>query len=179
MMKKHHPHINQQLKDNLPMTDISPERQRWTVFIDGASRGNPGKSGIGIYITDHQQKEIFKKGFFIGNNKTNNQAEYYALLFALLLINNLSSDTAVPRIRFISDSELLIKQMNGLYKIKNPILAYLKSLIDSMLKNLTYEFKHVLRQHNVVADALANDGIDKKTKLPAQLLAFSSQHNLM
>lgn len=152
---------------------------RWTVFIDGASRGNPGTAGIGIYVLDESKKVIIKEGFYVGKNITNNQAEYLALMFALLLLQKKLPETSIPFITFISDSELLIRQMNGLYKIKNQTLAYLKSLIDSMLTNLVYEFKHVMREHNAMADSLANYGLDKKRMLSEPLVTFLREHNLI
>ena len=96
---------------------------RITIHIDGAARGNPGPAGAGIYIT-HQNKPIIKKGFYLGQ-KTNNQAEYLALVLALLLIESwcVQEEISQPYLSFFSDSELLVRQMTGIYKIKNSTLS--------------------------------------------------------
>ena len=83
-----------------------------------------------------------------------------------------------PAIMFISDSELLVKQMKGLYRVKNPILACIKRAIDETLENIPHQFKHVLRKKNIAADALANQGVDRRIKLPPKLAQFSVEHDL-
>ncbi|MBD3272943.1 reverse transcriptase-like protein [Candidatus Dependentiae bacterium] len=146
----------------------------WQVFVDGASRGNPGPSGAGVYIKNND-KDFLKKGFALGE-KTNNQAEYLALAIALFFIKQEKSHN--PVINIISDSELLIKQMKGLYKIKNPVLRNIKNLIDTLLKNTEYTFKHVLREKNKIADRLANEGINKKNGLPQDFKTLLKNYNI-
>ncbi|MBU4269497.1 ribonuclease HI family protein [Candidatus Dependentiae bacterium] len=146
----------------------------WAAFIDGASRNNPGPAGAGVFIK--KDDVIFlKKGFFLGY-KTNNQAEYLALALALFFIKNEKSVN--PNISIVSDSELLIKQMNGFYQIKNQELIKIKNLIDYLLQNTKTTFKHVLREQNKIADKLANEGIDKKHEIPADFVILMKNFDI-
>jgi ribonuclease HI len=142
------------------------EKQTINIFIDGASRNNPGPAGAGVYITC-AGNTIVKSGYYLGK-KTNNQAEYLALLIALFLIHKKS----VKKIIIKSDSELLVKQMNGLYQVRNQELKKIKSLVDKLLKHKSWEIKHVLREKNKIADKLANEGIDSKNSLPESFVDF-------
>lgn len=146
----------------------------WSAFIDGASRNNPGPAGSGVFIKKNDS--IFlKKGFFLGT-KTNNQAEYLALAIALFFIKN--EKTKNPNISIVSDSELLIKQMNGLYQIKNTELIKIKNLINYLLQNTKTTFKHVLREQNKIADKLANEGIDKKHPIPDDFVILMNNFDI-
>lgn len=151
----------------------------WTIFIDGASRGNPGLSGAGIYGIDDEGEIIIKESLFLGT-KTNNQAEYLALVFALYHIKKLLEKRALSTIKisFVSDSLLLVQQMKGLYKVKNPILKQMKTIIETLLIPMHHSFKHVLREYNLQADALANIGIDKKRKIPHEIVQFATLYNI-
>lgn len=151
----------------------------WTIFIDGAARGNPGPSGAGIYIAT-PEKTLLKEGFFL-QIKTNNQAEYLALVLALLCIKKVSHehDITPSSLTIISDSELLVKQMKGIYAVKNSTLLLMKTLASHLLQEIPHRFMHVLREKNTVADELANNGIDKKHKIPHDLLIFLSKHNIL
>ncbi len=147
----------------------------WVVHIDGASRNNPGKAGAGIFMKKDGET-VCKEGFFLGI-KTNNQAEYYALLLALFLIQKYAKTD--DRIRIASDSELLVKQMASTYKIKNPGLKPLFSLAQSMLKQYpTIQIMHVMREDNVDADALANKGIDTKKPIPQPFVTMIEKHGI-
>lgn len=148
------------------------------IFVDGASRGNPGPAGAGIHIK-FDNKDIIKKGIYLGE-KTNNQAEYLALALGILYVqqyckkhNILNNDYAIT-----SDSELLIKQMLGIYKVKNEGLKPIKSFIDAQLLGYKAQFTHVLREKNKIADMLANTGIDKKHPIPADFLQTLSLFGL-
>lgn len=149
----------------------------WYIFIDGAARGNPGPAGAGIYITDENKKLITKAGFFLGK-KTNNQAEYFALALAVGIIIPLIDKDEVVHLNFVSDSLLLIKQMKGEYKTKNPILTTMKQSIVKLLMGYHCTFKHVLREYNTKADQLANQGVDKHQALTPSLRSFVIKHNL-
>ncbi|MBM3892854.1 ribonuclease HI family protein [Candidatus Dependentiae bacterium] len=148
------------------------------IFIDGASRGNPGPAGAGIYISQ-AKKLVLAEGIFLGK-KTNNQAEYLALLLAILFIKKLFKDKTVASapLYFFSDSELLIKQMNGIYKVKNEQLQALKRIIVEHVRSHTATFKHVYRDQNVEADALANQGIDTKKKVPVPFAKALADYGL-
>ena len=81
-------------------------------------------------------------------------------------------------ISIISDSELLIKQMNGIYQVKSPELIKIKNFINYLLKNTKTTFKHVLRENNKIADKLANEGIDKKNKLPQEFIDLAKNFDI-
>ncbi|MBU1008154.1 ribonuclease HI family protein [Candidatus Dependentiae bacterium] len=147
-----------------------------SIFVDGAARNNPGPAGAGVYIT-YKDEIICKAGFYLGN-KTNNQAEYLALLLAFFIANKQLSQKNIkkPHLIISSDSELMVKQMTGVYRVKNQALAKIKNLIDLLLQNQSYTFKHVFRENNVIADALANQGIDKKNALPLDFVTLLADH---
>lgn len=145
--------------------------QAWSIFVDGAARGNPGPAGAGIYIFNLEQK--IQAAFFLGE-KTNNQAEYLALVLALFLLRQKIDDSNLKNIFLTvhSDSELLIRQLCGFYKIKNPVLIKLHGLVKQALNGVSHKFTHVMRENNKVADKLANEGIDKKKEIPTKFLNF-------
>lgn len=141
-------------------------KPKWQLFIDGASRNNPGPAGAGIYLVKESKKEL-AQGFFLGN-KTNNQAEYLALIIGLIL--------ALPKVgqdhlQIVSDSLLLVNQLNGVYRVKNPELQILYHKAKSLLAQNNYTVVHVLRAHNVIADEMANLGIDQKIALSPEIKA--------
>lgn len=139
------------------------EPHSWIIHIDGASRNNPGPAGAGI-VMEKDGELVSKEGFYLGI-KTNNQAEYYALLLALFFIHRYAQPH--DPIRIASDSELLIKQLTGHYKIRNAGLKPLFALAQSLLSTHTVIFMHVVREDNVAADAMANKGIDSKRPVPS------------
>ncbi len=131
----------------------------YNVYIDGASRGNPGLAGIGIVIVQPKlHKKIMQYREFIGI-ATNNQAEYKALIKALKLLRDLGASRA----KIFSDSQLLVKQLRGEYKVRNPEL---KKLFNEVKKREKFfesiEYKHIPREKNYHADRLANEAIDKR-----------------
>ena len=127
-----------------------------TLFVDGASKGNPGHAGIGIRIESDGQllKEYCE---YIGQ-ATNNAAEYHALLKGL----ELASELDATQVQVISDSELVVRQMNGQYKVKNEALLplYQKAKLCSS-KFQSFKITHVPRAQNKEADRLANLGISQ------------------
>ena len=137
----------------------------WHLYVDGAARNNPGPAGAGIYIAKLGEP-VVKQGYFLGS-KTNNQAEYMALILGICHAAELMS--AHDTLKIFSDSELLIKQINGIYSVKNPQLRILHGRAKKILTPLSYTARHVLRERNAIADALANHGIDKKIKVPEHL----------
>lgn len=144
---------------------VTPAVQ-WELYVDGASRGNPGPSGAGIHLL-FQKKTVLKKGFFIGEH-TNNEAEYMALFIGVYLLKSHKKDS--ESVRIVSDSQLLIRQMQGVYKIKKEELKVLQEAIKKELEGIHCVFQHVERENNTVADSMANKGIDEKTTLPLKLL---------
>lgn len=146
----------------------------WSVFVDGASRRNPGKSGAGIFIQKDGQT-VVSEGFYLGI-KTNNQAEYLALLLALYFISKYASETDI--IRIASDSELMVKQLNGIYRIKNEGLAPLFRLAQTYFTTYPIEMLHVLRDSNKRADALANKGVDSQKQVPDEFKQLLSDHGV-
>jgi len=130
--------------------------QKARIYIDGAARGNPGIAGIGIVIKDAEGKNIRQLYKFIGQT-TNNIAEYTALIYALqeALILGLKD------ILIHSDSELLIKQLTGEYKVKNPGLkAYHEQFLHLKTGFDKLEIKQIGREDNKEADKLANQALD-------------------
>jgi ribonuclease HI len=138
---------------------------KFELYVDGASRNNPGQAGAGIYIIKDNQA-LVKLGYYLGN-KTNNQAEYLALLLGLILIKKYITDK--DNLEIMSDSLLLVKQVSQEYKVLNPILANLNNYARRLLNGLNYKIFHILRDKNVVADKLANQAIDKKLNIPDEI----------
>lgn len=130
------------------------------VYTDGGSRGNPGPAGLGVYI------ETLGKGYgeFLGS-KTNNEAEYAAILFALKKIKALLGKAQAKKteVECHMDSELACKQLNHVYKIENERLQPLfLGVWNTMLDFKSVTFVHVRRELNTKADALANEAMDHK-----------------
>jgi ribonuclease HI len=147
----------------------------WKLFIDGAARNNPGPAGAGIHIIKNDRS--FKKlGFYLGK-KTNNQAEYGALLIGLYFLKQYIEPE--DHIDIISDSELLVKQFKGEYRVRHPELKPLHLIAKTLLQDVIYSISHVLREKNKIADKMANEGIDKKKSAPAEFLTLLKQHNVV
>lgn len=127
----------------------------WISYSDGASRGNPGLSGAGALILSPAGEETELRKFL--GTKTNNQAEYEALLLALDFL----IEKKVQNVVFRADSELLIKQLRGEYKVKNENILPLFQEIKAKLTQIkTKKFEHVRREINKEADRLSNEAID-------------------
>jgi len=128
------------------------------VYTDGGSRNNPGKAGIGFVIYNSANETLAEAGQYIGI-KTNNEAEYTALLTALTHIKQNFPDCL--QLHIFTDSELMARQLTGIYKIKEPNLKILAQQILSLLSTIPqYDINHVLRAKNKVADALYNKALD-------------------
>ncbi len=134
------------------------------VFVDGAARGNPGHAGAGVYITTQDRVSLIRKGYYL-LHKTNNQAEYMALILACLHVQELIKHEPSTRVIFNSDSQLLVRQIQGLYKVRNEVLITLHRVALKLLRNINYSIRHVMREENTNADKLANFGVDKKIKI--------------
>jgi ribonuclease HI len=130
------------------------------VFIDGASKGNPGPAGIGVLILDENEHEISKISEKI-EDTTNNVAEYKALLRAITECKKLN----ILSVKFYTDSQLLARQIKGMYKIKDEKLKPLYIKIRGKLLGFkNWEVIHIPREKNIIADKLANDSFKKVSK---------------
>jgi ribonuclease HI len=127
------------------------------INVDGASKGNPGEAGIGVAIFDKDLNVVQEFCEYIGT-ATNNVAEYKALILGVKLAVKFNARNTL----FKSDSELLVKQILGEYRVKNTQLKSLYSEVQSLLGKLPeWEIKHVPREENTEADLLANKGVEK------------------
>lgn len=127
------------------------------INTDGGARGNPGPAGIGVVIKDAASGEVvFEHGGYIGE-ATNNVAEYRALLKAV----ETARDLGAGEVKINMDSELVVRQMLGQYKIKQPDLRKLATEVLVVLKSFSkFSFTHVRREFNQEADALVNQALD-------------------
>jgi ribonuclease HI len=128
-----------------------------TVHIDGGARGNPGPAGVGVVVSVDEQP-VIERGFYLGET-TNNVAEYTGLIRGVALAAELDPASVV----FVSDSELMIKQVLGQYKVKAAHLKTLHTQAKAALAELPrWELLHVKRAMNQEADALANEAMDAR-----------------
>jgi ribonuclease HI len=127
------------------------------IFSDGGARGNPGPAGIGAVIYDDKRRVLAEISEYLGET-TNNQAEYRALIAALKKTQGL----AASEVECYLDSELVVRQLNGEYKVKNKDLAPLFLEIHNLrLGFKKISFTHVPREENREADRLANEAMDR------------------
>ena len=138
--------------------DPAADSGEWlTAHCDGGSRGNPGPSGYGAVIEDAKGRVLAELSEFVGI-QTNNFAEYSGLLGVL----RWAIDHGAKRLRVISDSELMVKQMQGKYAVKSPILRPLFEEARKLSRRLeSFEMRHTLRGGNKTADRLANEAMDR------------------
>ncbi|MEK9160930.1 MAG: ribonuclease HI family protein [Patescibacteria group bacterium] len=133
---------------------------KYIVYADGGSRGNPGSAGAGAIVRDEKGIVVYTVSEFLGHT-TNNVAEYTAILRALEGIQDIAgSQTAAVEVNM--DSELVVKQMKGEYKIKHPNLKPLAEAVKKLVPSFaSVSFSHVRREYNKEADALANAAMDR------------------
>ena len=130
---------------------------RVLLFTDGASKGNPGPAGAGWIIQDESGEALGKGGAFLGR-RTNNEAEYEAVIRGL----HACLEAGANEVWLRSDSELLVKQINGTYRVKEERLQALYHQAREMLQKFRrFEVKHVPREQNSAADAQANHAIEQ------------------
>ncbi|QAR33006.1 ribonuclease HI family protein [Geovibrio thiophilus] len=127
------------------------------VFSDGASRGNPGEAGCGFVILNGEGAVLEEGCLYIGH-ATNNVAEYKAVLEAARRAKLMNPS----EINFYLDSELIVKQMKGEYKVKNETLGLIRLELIKTIQGTKFSFNHVPREQNKLADRLANKAIDDK-----------------
>jgi len=127
----------------------------YTLFFDGCSKGNPGKSGAGAVLYKNTQ-EHWSKAQFVGEKQTNNYAEYMGLIIGLEEAVRQQVDTLAVK----GDSLLVIKQMQGAYQVKSPSLLPLYNRARALVKQIkSVTFAHVYRADNKRADALSNEAL--------------------
>ncbi|HEY7086433.1 MAG TPA: ribonuclease HI family protein [Tepidisphaeraceae bacterium] len=132
-----------------------------TLEFDGGSRGNPGPAGIGVVIRAKDSTPLVTVGRYIGV-ATNNVAEYRALICALEKARELGA----KRIQIRGDSELIVKQMRGEYRVKNPDLRQLYDEAQSLASDFAeVKYDHNLRDKNKLADKLANLAMDRRVEV--------------
>jgi len=136
----------------------APTPERYIIaHIDGGARGNPGPAGYGVAVADSSGKRVAELSEYIGH-RSNNVAEYSGLLGALQYCLKHKE----PALKVISDSELMVKQLNGVYKVKSPDLKTLYDQAQTMIRRLDwFRAEHVLRAKNKDADRLANEAMDR------------------
>ena len=135
----------------------SSEQGYLVAFIDGGARGNPGPAGYGVVFEDEVGRPVANLSEYLGR-QTNNYAEYSGLLAAL----NYTLRHGFKALKVISDSELMVKQINGEYKVSSPVLKELHQRAMKLIEQLEcFEMKHVLREKNREADRLANIAMDR------------------
>jgi ribonuclease HI len=136
----------------------TPSSAGWiTAYCDGGSRGNPGPSGYGVYILDENGKALAELSEYLGK-QTNNHAEYSGLLAAL----SFALEKGHTKLRVVSDSELMVKQIKGQYRVNSPELRPLYEEAKRRIARLDqFRIEHVLRGKNKEADRLANVAMDR------------------
>lgn len=127
------------------------------VYTDGAARGNPGPAGIGVHVTDADGRTVKTLAEGIGP-ATNNVAEYRAAVAGL----RLAAELGARRVLLRADSRLLVEQVEGRFRVKNPNLRALHQEARELIRSFdSVAVEHVLRGANADADALANEGVDR------------------
>ncbi len=140
---------------------FSYSMQKIIINTDGGARGNPGPSGIGVVIINEAGETLKEFSKYLGN-QTNNFAEYEALILALTEVKKLLGEkikTAQIEVRM--DSELVVRQCMGIYKVKEPTLKEQFAKVAKLREGLSIMFVHVRREQNKRADELANEAMDE------------------
>jgi ribonuclease HI len=135
----------------------NPPEHYLIAHSDGGARGNPGPAGYGVVIHDESGRKVATLSEYLGH-QTNNFAEYQGLIAAL----EYALKHSPKALKVISDSELLVRQIKGIYKVKNARLQQLHGRAKDLIAQLEwFSIGHALREHNREADRLANDAMDK------------------
>jgi len=132
-------------------------KEIFVAHVDGASRGNPGPASYAVVIRSSDGQVVLQLGKYLGRT-TNNVAEYYALITAL----DYAAAHNIRQLRVRSDSELLVRQMQGRYKVKSAVLKPLYERARKLANACSYfHIEHIPREQNAEADALANAALDQ------------------
>ena len=135
----------------------NPPAHHLVAHSDGGARGNPGPAGYGVVIKDESGRKVAALSEYLGH-QTNNFAEYQGLIAAL----EYTLKHGPKALKLISDSELLVRQIKGIYKVKNATLQDLHARAKELIKQLEwFSIGHALREHNQEADRLANEAMDR------------------
>lgn len=149
----------------------NPPARHLVAFSDGGARGNPGPSGYGVVIQDEAGRKVASLSEYLGH-QTNNFAEYQGLIAAL----EYAVANGHKALKVLSDSELLVRQIKGIYKVKNAALQDLHGRAKELIAQLDwFSIGHVLRGHNEEADRLANAAMDKGMGRVARASSPASQ----
>ena len=164
MPYRHYPHRVKTTPSLFAPPANAPE-DRLIAHIDGGARGNPGPAGFGVVLEDASGRHVESLSRFLGH-QTNNFAEYSGLLAAL----EYAIGHGQSALEVISDSELMVKQINGQYKVRHPALLELHKRAKSLIAQLRwFNIHHVLRGKNKEADALANKAMDEGMRTGSRL----------
>ena len=139
--------------------------KKFIIYTDGGSRGNPGKAAIGVVVCNELGQEVKKYGEYLGDNLTNNEAEYSAIIFALKKFKAIFGKKLAENtdIEIRADSELVVKQLNGEYRLENPkIQQFFIEIWNLKFDFKSIKFKHIPRDKNREADRLVNEALDAK-----------------
>ncbi|HUD07439.1 MAG TPA: ribonuclease HI family protein [Candidatus Saccharimonadales bacterium] len=130
------------------------------VYADGGSRGNPGPSASGFVVLDMNDKVLFRKGVYLGIT-TNNQAEYRSIKFGLETAKQMGCE----QVTVFMDSQLAIRQINGIYRVKNKDIKPVYDEVMTLAKQFNkISFTHVPRELNKLADREVNKALDAEAK---------------
>ncbi|MEK6759836.1 MAG: ribonuclease HI family protein [Deltaproteobacteria bacterium] len=161
LLKERPPHVSGEVKSTAKAkAEAGTSTGRHELYVDGASRGNPGPAGAGALIKDPSAKVLRRLKKFLGRT-TNNVAEYSALVLGL----EAARAMGVERLNVFADSELMVKQLNGVYKVKSEDLRPLFEKASVLSKGFKeFSIRHIYREKNAAADALSNEAIDDRPK---------------
>ena len=135
----------------------NPPERYLVAHSDGGARGNPGPAGYGVVVKDENGRKVAALSEYLGH-QTNNFAEYQGLIAAL----EYAIEHGPRALKVISDSELLVRQIKGIYKVKNAALQDLHARAKELIAQMEwFSIGHAMREHNQEADRLANDAMDK------------------
>lgn len=131
-----------------------------TIFTDGGARGNPGPAAIGV-VVQQDGNVIHEYNKYLGE-QTNNVAEYEALLYSIEWLSRFCTEQNVDSVEFLLDSKLVVEQVQGHWKVKEPHLQELVSKARTLLSKIPakYSFRHIPRAQNSEADKLVNQSLD-------------------
>jgi ribonuclease HI len=153
------PSSQSQSRNLFPSTHAKIPSHYLVAHSDGGARGNPGPAGYGVVIQDEAGHKVAALSHYLGH-QTNNFAEYQGLIAAL----EYAIEHGHKALKVVSDSELLVRQIKGIYKVKNASLQELHARAKQLIAQLEwFSIDHALREHNREADELANQAMDKGT----------------